>query len=269
MAREWTPQTKNQNETTFRMFKEWLGNRPVSQVARKDVSGFIDALASLPAKYGQLRPYRAKTIREMVKLAEREDASVGRLTQKTINRYLSALSGLFTWARKHGHWEGSNPAEGFIDKAKADTGPKRRPWRQEELKTLFSSSVWTGRKVTRDGRFWLPLLGLIEATVEHRGKTTVTRHYHVASRALGAANYLAAARAHWAVENGLHWVLDVVFDEDRARNRKDHGPENLATLRKLALNILNRARPGISVRRKRKRSGWSNDFARSILGQMR
>lgn len=112
-------------------------------------------------------------------------------------------------------------------------------------------------------------LGLIEATIEYRGKTTVTRHYHVSSRALSAADYLGAARAHWAVENGLHWVLDVVFDEDRARNRKDHGPENLATLRKLALNILNRARPGISVRRKRKRSGWSNDFARSILGQMR
>lgn len=112
-------------------------------------------------------------------------------------------------------------------------------------------------------------LGMIEATVEHRGKTTVTRHYHLASRPLVAADYLAAARAHWSVENGLHWVLDVVFDEDRARNRKDHGPENLATLRKLALNILNRARPGISVRRKRKRSGWSNDFARSILGQMR
>lgn len=112
-------------------------------------------------------------------------------------------------------------------------------------------------------------LGMIEATIEHRGKTTVTRHYHVSSRALTATDYLAAARAHWAVENGLHWVLDVVFDEDRARNRKDHGPENLTTLRKLALNILNRARPDISVRRKRKRSGWSNDFARSILGQMR
>jgi predicted transposase YbfD/YdcC len=112
-------------------------------------------------------------------------------------------------------------------------------------------------------------LGMIEATVEHRGKTTVTRHYHVSSRALAAQDYLAAARAHWSVENGLHWVLDVVFDEDRARNRKDHGPENLATLRKLALNILNQARTGISVRRKRKRSGWSNDFARSIIGQMR
>src|SRR5579859_3237025 len=81
-------------------------------------------------------------------------------------------------------------------------------------------------------------IGMIEATVEHRGKTTVTRHYHISSRTLAPQDYLEAARAHWSVENGLHWVLDVVFDEDRARNRKDHGPENLATLRKLALNIL-------------------------------
>lgn len=115
----------------------------------------------------------------------------------------------------------------------------------------------------------LACLGMIEATVEHRGKTTVTRHFHLSSRTLTTAAYLEAARAHWAVENGLHWVLDVVFDEDRARNRKDNGPENLATLRKLALNILNRARRDISVRRKRKRSGWSDEFARSILGQMR
>lgn len=69
--------------------------------------------------------------------------------------------------------------------------------------------------------------------------------------------------------NGLHWVPDMSFDEDRARNRKDHGPENLAILPKRALNMLKKARPTISIRRKRKRSGWSNEFARSILAQMR
>lgn len=142
----------------------------------------------------------------------------------------------------------------------------RRAWVCHELDWLRGPKTACSEPVLLPD---MACLGLIEATIEHRGKTTVTRHYHVASRALTAADYLAAARAHWAVENGLHWVLDVVFDEDRARNRKDYGPENLATLRKLALNTLNRARPGISVRRKRKRSGWSNDFARSILGQMR
>jgi predicted transposase YbfD/YdcC len=115
----------------------------------------------------------------------------------------------------------------------------------------------------------LACLGMIEATVTRNGKTTTSRHYHLSSRALSAEDYLAAARSHWSIENGLHWVLDMTFDEDRARSRKDHAPENLATLRKLALNVLRTARPEISIRRKRKRSGWSNDFARTILGQMR
>ncbi|MGZ8350851.1 MAG: ISAs1 family transposase, partial [Allosphingosinicella sp.] len=74
---------------------------------------------------------------------------------------------------------------------------------------------------------------------------------------------------HWAIENGLHWVLDMTFDENRARSRKDHAPENLATLRKLALNVLKRARPGISIRRKRERSDRSDAFAQSIIGQVR
>jgi len=115
----------------------------------------------------------------------------------------------------------------------------------------------------------LACLAMIEATVTRDGKTTTRRHYHLSSRALDAAAYLAAARAHWAIENGLHWVLDITFDEDRARSRKDHAPENLATVRKLALNLLQTARRDISIRRKRKRSGWSDAFARSILGQVR
>ena len=60
-------------------------------------------------------------------------------------------------------------------------------------------------------------------------------------------------RGHWKIENSLHWVLDVTFDEDRA-----NGPENLAILRRLTLNLLNKARPKMSVSRKRKRAGWSD-----------
>jgi Transposase DDE domain len=84
---------------------------------------------------------------------------------------------------------------------------------------------------------------------------------------LDAQAFAAAVRAHWGIENGVHWVLDAAYDEDRARNRKDHGPENLAILRKLALNVLRSARPIISIRRKGKRSGWSDDFARTIIGK--
>ena len=61
----------------------------------------------------------------------------------------------------------------------------------------------------------------------------------------------------------------MTFDEDRARNRKDNGPENLTILRKLARNLLRKTRPNFPISRKRKRAGWSDDFARTIIGQMR
>jgi predicted transposase YbfD/YdcC len=152
--------------------------------------------------------------------------------------------------------------------ADADHGriEQRRAWVSHDPDWLSGPRRACGEPVLLPG---LACLGMIEATVTRGGRTTTARHYHLSSRPLSAEAYLAAARSHRSIENGLHWVLDITFDEDRARSRKDHAPENLATLRKLALNTLRTARPGISIRRKRKRSGWSNDFARSILGQMR
>jgi predicted transposase YbfD/YdcC len=100
-------------------------------------------------------------------------------------------------------------------------------------------------------------------------KDDVLVRYFLLSQPLSAAKLLDVVRTHWSIENQLHWVLDVVFDEDRARNRKDHGPENIALLRKLALNLL-RANPHkASLRRKVKRAGWDDVFVLSILGQMR
>jgi predicted transposase YbfD/YdcC len=115
----------------------------------------------------------------------------------------------------------------------------------------------------------LAAIARVEAEVERDGKISRSRRYYLCSARLSAEQFAKAVRAHWSIENGVHWVLDVAFDEDRARNRKDHGAENLAIIRKLALNVLKRARPEISIRRKRKRSGWSDAFARSVLGQMR
>lgn len=115
----------------------------------------------------------------------------------------------------------------------------------------------------------LATIAMVEARVVQDGRESLSRRFYVSSAPLTAEAFANAARAHWRIETSLHWVLDTTFDEDRARNRKDHGPENLAILRKLALNVLRSARPDISIRRKRKRSGWSDDFARTILGQMR
>jgi predicted transposase YbfD/YdcC len=89
------------------------------------------------------------------------------------------------------------------------------------------------------------------------------------SRMLPAEQLLRIVRAHWGIENRLHWVLDVVFDEDRARSRKDHAAANLALLRRLALNILQADPYKASIRRKIKRAGWQNAYLFRLLAQMR
>ena len=116
----------------------------------------------------------------------------------------------------------------------------------------------------------LATLACVEATrTDAGGHTSRATRYYLSSARLTPETFARAVRGHWAIENSLHWVLDVTFDEDRARNRRDNGPENLAILRRLTLNLLNKARPKMSAARKRKRSGWFDAFKRTIIGQMR
>jgi predicted transposase YbfD/YdcC len=81
----------------------------------------------------------------------------------------------------------------------------------------------------------LAAAGKVEATHEIDGKTTTACRYYVLSTPLSATRFLDVVRAHWHVENRLHWVLDVIMDEDQSRARKDNAPENLARLRRFAL----------------------------------
>jgi predicted transposase YbfD/YdcC len=115
----------------------------------------------------------------------------------------------------------------------------------------------------------LAAIACVETERREGDRVATSIRYFLSSAQLTTKRLASAVRGHWAIENSLHWVLDVTFDEDRARNRRDNGPENLAILRRLTLNLLNRARPKMSVGRKRKRSGWSDAFARTIIGQMR
>jgi predicted transposase YbfD/YdcC len=93
--------------------------------------------------------------------------------------------------------------------------------------------------------------------------------YYLLSKYMSAKRVLQIARSHWGIENQLHWVLDVVFAEDAGRTRKDNAPENLAILRRFALNII-RAHPDrISMRQKVKRAGWDDAFLLDLIGHMR
>jgi predicted transposase YbfD/YdcC len=90
--------------------------------------------------------------------------------------------------------------------------------------------------------------------IEPDGRRTSHIRHFLLSRQVSAAEFMTIARAHWTIENQLHWVLDVAFCEDAARNRKDHGPQNLSTLRKLALNLIRQHPDKASIRRKIKKS---------------
>jgi predicted transposase YbfD/YdcC len=92
--------------------------------------------------------------------------------------------------------------------------------------------------------------------------------YYLLSAYMSAKQLLHTVRSHWGIENQLHWLLDVVLQEDASRARKDNGPENLATLRKMALNILRAHPEKISIRQKIKSAGWNNDFLLSLIGHI-
>lgn len=89
------------------------------------------------------------------------------------------------------------------------------------------------------------------------------------STPVSAERMLQVARTHWTIENQLHWVLDVAFEEDASRSRKDNAPQNLALLRKLALNIIRHHPEKGSIKGKIKRAGWDDAYLLSLIGHMR
>jgi len=115
-----------------------------------------------------------------------------------------------------------------------------------------------------------PGLKAVARITSKRGGEKAIERYFLMSQTYSRAEILRIVRAHWTIENGLHWPLDVTLDEDLARNRKDNGPANLAVLRRLALNVA-RAHPDekTSLRGKLKRAGWNDTYLFELLGHMR
>jgi predicted transposase YbfD/YdcC len=106
----------------------------------------------------------------------------------------------------------------------------------------------------------------IETPAETGTQVKIERRCYISSRKLTAQTFAEAARSHWAIENGLHWVLDVIFKEDQSRLRRGHGAQNMALVRHLALNLI-RAMPGKqSIKGKRKLATWDDAYLLTALG---
>jgi len=127
--------------------------------------------------------------------------------------------------------------------------------------SLSGDLEWLGQKPEWAG---LRAVGRVESVRIVGGKTSTECRYYLCSFD-GLERFAEAARGHWAIENGQHWVLDVQFGEDANRARKDHSAENLALVRRMALNVIRCNDPSNVSLRRRKRRALLNDGYRSRL----
>ena len=130
-----------------------------------------------------------------------------------------------------------------------------------------TATVSTDIDWLQDDHHWpgLAAIGKVVRVRETAAKTTTETAYYLLSTALSAERFNAVVRSHWGVENRLHWRLDVVMNEDQDRNRLGNGPENLAVLRHMAMNVMQNDATKGSLRGKFKRAGWDDAYLSRIL----
>jgi len=109
-------------------------------------------------------------------------------------------------------------------------------------------------------------LGMVESTRELQGVVTTERRFFLCSIAADAKELARAVRGHWAIENALHWCLDVTFKEDQCGARTDYAAQNLALLRHMTVNILKgEITKKRGIKGKQKNAGWNNSYLITFL----
>lgn len=120
----------------------------------------------------------------------------------------------------------------------------------------------------RQRHLWTGLQTVIMVRAERRinGKRTIALRYYISSLANEAKRILESVRAHWGIENGLHWVLDIAFREDESRMRKLNSPENFAMLRHVAHILLKQEQSAkVGIKAKRLKAAWDRDYLLKVL----
>ena len=132
----------------------------------------------------------------------------------------------------------------------------RRYWITSEIDWLGAKMSWAN----------LQSVGFVESRRDIGEKVELERRYYLVSFPADGVRFGDAVRQHWGVENGLHWVLDMSFDEDACRIRKEKGAQTFSVLRHIALNMLKReSRNKRGIKARRKRAGWDRNYLLQVL----
>jgi predicted transposase YbfD/YdcC len=132
----------------------------------------------------------------------------------------------------------------------------RRYWLTDAIDGIAGTESWPGLKT----------VGMVESERHVDDDVSIEYRYYISSIENDAKKFGDGVRAHWGIENSLHWVLDIAFREDESRVRTGNAPENLATARHIALNLLkNEKTAKIGVKNKRLKAGWDNSYLAKLL----
>ena len=148
---------------------------------------------------------------------------------------------------------------GFLETVEKDHGRYeiRRFYQSAHLDWFADRDKWEGLKS----------VGMVESIREIDGERSVDRRYFLSSLAVDVQTFARAVRSHWGVENKVHWIMDVCFREDQSRARAGYAAENLATLRRLALNLLKQEKSKKrGIRGKQLDASWNHAYLLRLLG---
>lgn len=195
-------------------------------------------------------------------------------TQKQIARQISKQKGDYLLALKGNQGELHDDVRTFfndvgVKNCHTHTQTNGGHGRIEERTCHISEAPWLCER----HQDWQNLRSIVRIscrrTLKNTGKTSITTRYYITSLAGDtqecAKTALAASRAHWSIENNLHWQLDVTFREDNCQISKDHAPRNLAMIRKVILNLLRKEPSKLSLKRKRLKAMMEPKFRTKIL----
>jgi predicted transposase YbfD/YdcC len=128
--------------------------------------------------------------------------------------------------------------------------------------TVIDDVAWLQKRHDWPG---LKAVAMVESSREISGKIKQETRFYITSLVMAAALVGPVVRSHWAVENSLHWVMDMIFRDDECRVRTDRAPANFITIKHMACNLLRQASGKDSLRLRRKVAAWDDDFLASLV----